>query len=189
MKLKLLCFIVLLIVPVTAIENIQPDRVEYACQGDIRQTSKYYETVNFQGTRFFDGYRFFCPNQSAKSPTYQEVISFLSDDSTEERLYEPGIFTCGNFSHLVYKNAQLNGIKCGFVVVHFEDGTSHAINSFRTVDKGLMFTQSQGGRNKSGDDLIIKARPGYKMEGQNINYSDTRKTVYQSNITKIVIYS
>ncbi len=189
MKLKHLFLIFLLVIPASAIENIHPDGIYGGEQGEIRHISKYYENVNFQGGKFFDGYRLFSPNTSAKSPTYEDVISFLTNDTTEELLYEPDIFTCGNFSHSIYKNAQVYGIKCGFTVVHFEDGTSHAINSFRTVDKGLMFTQSQGGRNVGGDDLIINVKPGGKMTAQNIDYSTPPRTIYKSNITKIVIYS
>ncbi|MBA7683922.1 hypothetical protein ES703_92310 [subsurface metagenome] len=86
-------------------------------------------------------------NQStAKNPTWQELQAFLREDKTDKNLYVLDIYVCGGFAQDLHNNAEARGIRAAFVVVHYQDETidSHAINAFKTVDKGLVYIDCTG---------------------------------------------
>ena len=78
---------------------------------------------------------------TAKNPTWKELEDFLREDKTDKNLYVPDVYVCGGFARDVHNNAEARGIRAAFVVVHFQDETidSHALNAFKTVDKGLVY--------------------------------------------------
>lgn len=84
-------------------------------------------------------------NPTATNPTWVQLKAFLLRDTTDERMYIDGLYTCGNFAEDVHDNAESSRIRSAFVVVHFEgDRDPHALNAFKTVDKGLLFIDCTG---------------------------------------------
>jgi hypothetical protein len=83
-------------------------------------------------------------NPSAENPTWQELVDFLEEDRTDKILYVPGEFECGNFALELHNNAESAGIKAAFVAVHYQESTPHAVNAFKTVDKGLVYIDVTG---------------------------------------------
>lgn len=79
-------------------------------------------------------------NPDATYPTWQQLMDFLENDDTDNNAYIPGIFECGDFAELLFNNAESSGIRATFVVVYFLDAfSSHALNAFKTTDKGLVY--------------------------------------------------
>jgi flagellar motor protein MotB len=84
-------------------------------------------------------------NQSAATdPTWLELRAFLQEDKTDKNLYIPDVYMCGNFAQDLHNNAEASGIRAAFVAVHFYVGDSHALNAFKTVDKGLVYIDDTG---------------------------------------------
>jgi len=51
---------------------------------------------------------------------------------------------CGDFAERLHNNAELAGIRCGYVDVELADGTNHACNAFQTTDRGLIYVDVTG---------------------------------------------
>ena len=77
-----------------------------------------------------------------RDPTYNEMLSFVVSDLTDQNVYNYTSYNCFHFTRDVLDNAFAVGLKAGFVYVEFEDG-AHGIVAFRTVDKGLVFVEPQ----------------------------------------------
>jgi hypothetical protein len=84
----------------------------------------------------------FVQNSSAVNPSYDQVISFLKSDTTDQTPYERGKFTCGDYAEKVQHNAENAGWNCGWVFIELNDGYNHACNVFDTTDRGLVFVDS-----------------------------------------------
>jgi len=78
-------------------------------------------------------------SKNAKDPTWQQLQAFLVQDPTDEHFYSDLFYTCGNFAEELHNNAEAYGIKTAFVVVEFYSGAPHALNAFKTTDKGLVY--------------------------------------------------
>ena len=79
-------------------------------------------------------------NESAKDPTWNELIAFLRKDNTDKYDYVPSSFVCADFAEILHNNAEAAGIRAGFVYVEFVDNPeNHSLNVFNTTDKGLVF--------------------------------------------------
>jgi hypothetical protein len=83
-------------------------------------------------------------NATAKDPTWQELLDFLYQDRTDKKLYVTGVFMCGSFAEEVHNNAEAKGIRAAFVVIHFYNEQSHAIDAFKTTDRGLVYIDDTG---------------------------------------------
>jgi hypothetical protein len=70
---------------------------------------------------------------------------------------------CADFAELLHNNAELSGIRAFYVSVLFEDGSRHALNAFKTIDKGLIFIDSTGGLKSGGNDKIARVKVGEKL--------------------------
>jgi hypothetical protein len=81
--------------------------------------------------------------ESSRDPTYREALQFILSDKTNLNQYHEGTYTCANFAVDVENNAVKSGYKCGYVIVFFPDGESHAIDCFNTTDRGLIFIEPQ----------------------------------------------
>jgi hypothetical protein len=85
------------------------------------------------------------PNNNAADPTWSQLQSFIQSDNTDKHAYNYSSYTCGDFAQTLYNNAELAGIRCAFVTIHFSDGiVPHALNVFKTTDKGLIYIDCQG---------------------------------------------
>lgn len=76
-------------------------------------------------------------NLYAHNPTWAELMDFLNSDNTSAHLY--GIDLCGWFAEQIFNNAEKQNIRSALVIIHFEEGAGHALNAFKTVDRGLVF--------------------------------------------------
>jgi len=84
-------------------------------------------------------------NTAATDPTWQELIVFLFTDPTDDEFYKLNTFDCANFAEMLHNNAEAAGIKAAFVGVFFSDeDEGHALNAFKTTDKGLVYVDCTG---------------------------------------------
>ncbi len=103
-------------------------------------------------------------NSIATNPTWQELKAFLLIDPTDDEVYSLEFFNCVSFAEMLHNNAEAAGIKTAFVAVHFEDREiGHALNAFRTTDKGLIYVDNTG-----TDEWLYKQ--GYPTEWDKIAY-------------------
>ena len=94
-------------------------------------------------------------NPSARNPSWRELCDFLRVDRTDEQKYVPGIFVCSCFAEMLHNNAEAAGLRCAYVTVDLPEG--HALNAFRTTDRGLVFidcTASLRGDAPSHDSIV-----------------------------------
>ncbi len=74
------------------------------------------------------------------NPTYEELREFLARDKTDANLYIKGVYMCADFASDVNNNAELQGIRAAYVIIHAREW-SHAIVAFETADRGLVFVE------------------------------------------------
>ncbi|MDY6966569.1 MAG: hypothetical protein SVM80_11510 [Halobacteriota archaeon] len=77
--------------------------------------------------------------KNATDPTWDELVSFLEVDDTDENLYINDSFVCGDFAEMLHNNAEKSGIKASWVAISFADRDPHALNAFNTTDRGLVY--------------------------------------------------
>lgn len=81
----------------------------------------------------------------AVDPSYNELISFIKYDKTDEIIYDYDSFVCADFAERLHDNAEKYGIKCAYVTVEFQNGQiGHAFNMFNTTDNGIVYIDSTG---------------------------------------------
>jgi hypothetical protein len=85
---------------------------------------------------------------SAVNPTWEELLDFLKEDKTDSNLYVTGEYECGNFAQDLHNRAEVHGIRAAFVAVHFYDAPPHALNAFKTTDRGLVYIDDTGDKVK-----------------------------------------
>lgn len=78
-----------------------------------------------------------------EDPTYDEALSFIFNDRTNENTYNSITYNCVHFSTDVNNNAEKKGIRCAFVELILTNNYPHAIVAFNTTDKGLVFFEPQ----------------------------------------------
>ncbi|MCW4021761.1 MAG: hypothetical protein NWF02_01170 [Candidatus Bathyarchaeota archaeon] len=76
-----------------------------------------------------------------RDPTYDEAVSFIDSDLTDENEYSDD-YVCYDFTSDFNANAEEQGFRCGFVYMTFFDG-AHAIACFNTVDEGIIYVEPQ----------------------------------------------
>ncbi len=117
-----------------------------------------------------------------KDPAYEEVITFLRQDKTDENRYiedDYGVYVCSHFVRDVGNNAEEAGLRSAFVELRYSDG-GHSIIAFDTIDEGLVYFDVQS------DDRVrpvigkryyqcIEPEPGYYYTRP--SYDDTIKDI------------
>lgn len=78
-----------------------------------------------------------------KPVTYAQAQAWLNKDGTNTMPHNEKTFNCVDFAAVVKNNANLDGIRCGFVYIENEVGVSHTIVVFDTTDKGLVYVEPQ----------------------------------------------
>ncbi|MFB0559459.1 MAG: hypothetical protein ACETVS_02875 [Dehalococcoidales bacterium] len=76
-----------------------------------------------------------------KDPTYEEVVTFLTEDKTDKNEYIEdtyGVYVCSHFARDVCNNAEEAGLRCAFIELRYPEG-GHAIIAFNTIDEGLAY--------------------------------------------------
>jgi len=89
-------------------------------------------------------------------PTYDKMISFIENDTTDAVPYDADTFICTDFAITVNDNAELQGIRCAVVEVRYnrtvlntttnttEDVTgAHSMIGFDTLDQGMIYIEPQ----------------------------------------------
>lgn len=97
-------------------------------------------------------------NNSAKNPTYSQLLTFLKKDTTDKRKYVSGKYTCGDFAETVHNNMEKAGYKCAWVTI---PSINHVCNAVQIRDKGLVFIDCTGvpsGSNKCYDTKVSVAK-------------------------------
>lgn len=114
-------------------------------------------------------------NPEAQNPTWEELISFLAEDRTEQNDYIKNVYDCSQFSRDVHNNAEAAGIRSAEVQVRFKyETTGHALNAFLTTDYGLVYVDC------TGEDTIARVKLNkdyravdiYSISGQNARNDD-----------------
>jgi hypothetical protein len=77
------------------------------------------------------------------NPTYQEMKTFLAQDTTDANAYSEDEFVCVDFATAVNNNAEAEGIRCAIVDIFHPEGYGHTIVAFETTDRGLIFIEPQ----------------------------------------------
>jgi hypothetical protein len=82
-------------------------------------------------------------NSLARDRPWQEIVDFLNGDTTdkEKPSSERG---SAYFAEMLHNRAEYRGFRTAFVVVEFEDGQTHALNAFNTVDYGMVYIDCTG---------------------------------------------
>jgi hypothetical protein len=113
-------------------------------------------------------------------PTYKQMMNFIRGDKTDKHPYIEGEYVCENFAMDVCNNAEEKGIRCAYVIIHYPD-SGHAIVAFNTIDRGLIYIESQS------DELVepvigehyyqcVIPKPGYYYEEP--GYDDTIEEIH-----------
>ena len=76
-----------------------------------------------------------------RNPTYAEVIDFVNTATTNENDYSE-TYNCYSFTSDFNEDAFQIGYRCGFVYIEFS-GSAHAIASFNTIDRGIIYIEPQ----------------------------------------------
>lgn len=102
------------------------------------------------------------------NPTFEEAISFLTEDKTDSNDYVDDTYVCSHFACDVNINADSQGIRCAYVDVRFPQ-SAHAIVAFDTTDEGLVYfdpTTDERVKPVVGKEYwrCIEPRPGYYYE-------------------------
>jgi len=93
-----------------------------------------------------------------RDPTYDEAISFIEFDKTDQNEYVPGNYTCVDFAANFKHNAMTAGYKCAFVYIEFRK-FAHAVVAFNTTDRGIIYVEPQ-------TDELINVEVGQALYGE-----------------------
>jgi hypothetical protein len=77
-----------------------------------------------------------------KDLTYQEVVTFLTQDKTDLNRYVEPTYVCSHFARDVCNNAENEGIRCAYVELRYPS-SAHTLVAFNTVDRGLVYFEPQ----------------------------------------------
>jgi len=77
------------------------------------------------------------------NPTYQEMKTFLAQDTTDSKTYREDEYVCVDYAAALNNNAEAKGIRCAVVDIFHPGGYGHTIVAFETTDKGLIFIEPQ----------------------------------------------
>jgi len=78
------------------------------------------------------------------NPLLLTAKMFLSEVRSWAQKYQPPHYVCTNFAKVVFDAATIQGIRCGYAIVIFRNGMSHALVAFDT-DYGLVYFEPQTG--------------------------------------------
>ena len=85
-------------------------------------------------------------NPNATDPTYSQLMQFLKQDITDQNEYSEIHYNCVDFAKDLHDHAESKGIKSVWVGIDFVgQEVGHALNSFNTTDRGLVFIDVTAG--------------------------------------------
>ena len=103
-----------------------------------------------------------------RDPSYQEMLTFVHTDKTNEHPYINGTYICWQFSADFINNAFNAGYRTGLVYIALAGG-AHSIVAFNTTDRGLIFVEPQ-------DDSVVTLQVGthyFDRSKYVVDYDDT----------------
>jgi len=110
-------------------------------------------------------------NPQAHNPTWNELLSFLASDNTNQHEYIPNVYDCSQFSRDVHNNAEAAGIRAAEVQIKFEGMTEgHALDAFITTDYGLVYVDCTSPADTIARielDKVYRSLDTYLVAGQN----------------------
>lgn len=111
-------------------------------------------------------------NSAAKDHSWDQLMSFLRADPTDDKLWTEDIFVSGDFAKTVHNNAEAAGIRAAVVGVFFDGQTvGHGLNAFKTIDKGLVYVDCTGPTlQQSVEELLYRLYGGGVIEHDKIAY-------------------
>ncbi|MBM3142972.1 MAG: zinc ribbon domain-containing protein [Chloroflexi bacterium] len=128
-------------------------------------------------------------NSDAKAVSFAELKTFIRQDDTSEKPYF--LMHCVDFAEQLHNNAERAGIKAAFVGVNFVgEEIGHALNAFKTTDRGLVYIDCTGEKLKFTSlttiegkkvPLLDKPNPG---EWDKVAYIEKGKQYGTINIDK-----
>lgn len=109
-------------------------------------------------------------NPYANDPSWNELLQFLRQDTTDQIPYSYSSFVCADYAEKLHNNAEEAGIRAAYVDVFLKpyyiyniytdvplaipDGIGHACDAFRT-DRGIVFIDVTGSPNLVGYDKQV----------------------------------
>jgi len=94
-------------------------------------------------------------NSQAVNPTWNQLMTFIAQDKTDQYPYNINSFNCVNYSTTVYNNAETLNIETAMVTLNLRNSTAgHAVNAFITSDYGLVYVDC------TGNDAIARVETG-----------------------------
>ena len=179
------------ITPITKLDEFNPNTGEYrnfylglvhdkavlggsGCYGEFivlinNKESKnptYLQLLNFLKADKTDGfpYEFTFPLAQFYSGEAKDKIDLAYIKSIIDGLARPkNPKICADFAERLHNNAELEGIRCGYVSLEMDDGIGHACDMFETTDKGIVYidvTGSPGGYGPPNSDAIVTIERG-----------------------------
>jgi hypothetical protein len=113
-----------------------------------------------------------------KDPTYQQMLTFIQNDKTDEKEYVEGSYVCHDFTSDVKRNAFNAGYRCFFVSIEMGDfmptSVGHALVAFNTTDRGIVYIEPQ-------TDIIMHVKVGQPYWDRTIYEAPS----YDDTVTKI----
>lgn len=113
-----------------------------------------------------------------KDPTYQQMLTFIKSDTTDQNTYVDGSYVCHDFTSDVKINAFNAGYRCYYVSIEMgrfmPTGVGHALVAFNTTDRGIIYIEPQS-------DRITNVKVGQPYWDRTI-YT---KPTYDDTVTKI----
>ncbi len=97
--------------------------------------------------------------QKLKDLTWIELKEFLRKDRTNEMIFNDKDFDCSGFAITLFRNARAHGIRAAYAEVIFRD-YGHALNKFKTTDRGYVFIDNTGNRYGTGLDTVAYIKKG-----------------------------
>jgi uncharacterized phage infection (PIP) family protein YhgE len=79
-------------------------------------------------------------NAQALNPTWNQLVTFITQDKTDQHPYDIKSFNCVNYATAVYNNSETSNIESATVTLNLRNSTvGHAANAFITSDYGLVY--------------------------------------------------
>ena len=94
-------------------------------------------------------------NAQAVNPTWNQLVTFITQDKTDQHPYNINSFNCVNYATTVYNNAETSNIEAATVTMNLQNSAAgHAVNAFITSDYGLVYVDC------TGNDAIARVEVG-----------------------------
>jgi len=81
------------------------------------------------------------PDLSPASQTFDQVVEFIRNDTTDKLEYEEG-FNCVDFVFMVVRHAHWNSVVAEPIRVVFDDSSEHMLLMVPTSDRGTVFFET-----------------------------------------------